>query len=441
MKYVCYGQPLGARALAAGHGAAVRRRVAAIAAAACREHGAARGAADYIGPECQVFVPRASADVLARWNGTLGTPGGADLSSVDRCPDNPYKLAPGACGCAVGDEDGDGIEDCLEELFHIAAFDWARTLDVYENLNGTVDRVAAKPDSRSGRHVARLGVSPQTFSDAEFNETVILEAIFSFDSVQQLVRGVPEPKRLFTTALVLNATGGPVRTPFEPPLRICLRRLRTDVERNLLCLAEWVVADNAWECVDRSLVAFKSPPRDTDMLCGEVDHFGVFVVLELDEVSALRRVLNTAVYSAADSTGLSPLATAAIVAFGLICGAICVSLCCVATGRRLRRRRDRRQDDADVPLKQLDTLNDDSDDDEVAAFRSLHRKRGDDVSDGAFQVDHLDDEVEFERRSHSKTSRAKKSRGTARRSSGLTGRVKGLRVKIDAKRGVKSHTK
>jgi Concanavalin A-like lectin/glucanases superfamily len=44
--------------------------------------------------------------------GMDGAAGGAGAPTVDLCPDDPNKLAPGYCGCGVADEPGTALADC-----------------------------------------------------------------------------------------------------------------------------------------------------------------------------------------------------------------------------------------------------------------------------------------------------------------------------------------
>ncbi len=64
---------------------------------------------------------------FGRWDGSLpdgsfcSSPDDTDRDSypdcIDGCPYDPYKIAPGVCGCNVSDvdSDGDGVPDCLDE--------------------------------------------------------------------------------------------------------------------------------------------------------------------------------------------------------------------------------------------------------------------------------------------------------------------------------------
>lgn len=198
----------------------------------------------------------------------IGTP---KPGVVDLCPQNPRKLVPGACGCEVGDEDNDGIEDCLELLYHIDAFDWARQLDVYDDAamrlnsaNYTLNEDRDPASVKHGRLVARIGLLPMALSAEPFETPVTLEVRYDFQSAKAVDASAPEPSKSYAPVLFINTTGGPVRTPFDPPVQLCMHKLR-DLEYDLLCLAELQIVTltdatqrKLWSCVDEELISYNA---------------------------------------------------------------------------------------------------------------------------------------------------------------------------------------
>lgn len=85
------------------------------------------------------------------------------------------------------------------------------------------------------------------------------------------------------------------------------------------------------------------------MVCGEVTRFGTFVVIETEEVSALRKALHSYLHPVAKNVGLSEMWTTVIalcIVFCLCCGTACA--CLIARERRLAKRL--RREGADIPL-------------------------------------------------------------------------------------------
>jgi hypothetical protein len=158
--------------------------------------GRCRCARGFVGAACDVPPPTTLAPTTiepdpftndeAEMTG-LFEPTPTPLEVRDLCPNTTHKLTPGLCGCDVGDEDGDGIEDCLESFWHVDAYDWARNIDIYENspknaqllLSMTSNNNASSSSAlESGRLVARLGIPPLALSKLAFERSVVLSAAF-----------------------------------------------------------------------------------------------------------------------------------------------------------------------------------------------------------------------------------------------------------------------
>jgi hypothetical protein len=408
----------------------------------CSGHGACCGdgvchcSGGYAGPDCELALPGTPGPTV-RWVDP------SDANIVDECPTNPHKLKPGLCGCDIGDEDGDGVEDCLEEFFTIETFDWARNLDVYEILTDSPGHV--------GRLVARIGLPPKSLSDTPLQSAVTLTVRFTFDNYTQLYDdNTPQPALLYSTAVAMHAVGGPFKSAFEPKLQLCLRRLRSDLQYDLLCLAERreQVGINStqisWECVDESLSEYVTS-NDVSLICGEIDHFGNYTVVVTAEVGLLRRIVHDIVHSAGDALGLSEVATAFIILSALACVLIlCIAACCWVLRRRAKLRD--RADGYDKPLTGVtstsgnpDALADDSSD-EVEAFAALHGLPPDDafeeadannieldvVENGASESSALDRDAS---ESDSRRSASGKKKRRHKSSSSAMATLKGLRNK------------
>jgi hypothetical protein len=52
-------------------------------------------------------------------------------AAIDECPDNDAKLKRGDCGCAIGDIDGDRIEDCVDRDYVLLRYNWPIAVPLY----------------------------------------------------------------------------------------------------------------------------------------------------------------------------------------------------------------------------------------------------------------------------------------------------------------------
>ena len=244
------------------------------------------------------------------------SPGQTRVPVVDNCPDNPYKLEPGECGCEIGDSDGDGIEDCLEQLFELDYYDQARNFDVYE-LDMTTHKqplgrrrdVQQTDTTPHGRLVARLGFHPFSLSDEPFLSPVTVEIRFHFSNASTLAAAAQQPPSgVFSPFVVVNATGGPVRkATFNPKVNLCLHKLRDDVEYDLLCLAHldaFTREDGsryvAWKCVDERVVDIRTNINNTELVCGDIDRFGMYTLMTKEDVNALAKTFHSALHVVAE---------------------------------------------------------------------------------------------------------------------------------------------
>lgn len=117
---------------------------------------------------------------------------------VDECADNPYKLTPvrlarvarcvaqqraaqGVCGCAVGDTDGDGVEDCIDPTVELVNSAWAVNMDLYDQSRKSllVGRLGLPQNSVSGARLASARRALTTTADEPFadgEDTPVLQA-------------------------------------------------------------------------------------------------------------------------------------------------------------------------------------------------------------------------------------------------------------------------
>jgi hypothetical protein len=68
----------------------------------------------------------------------------------DQCPTNKYKTKPGTCGCAVGDIDGDRLEDCVDRHYQLLRYNWALTVPLYAADSTTVGELRLEPNALGG---------------------------------------------------------------------------------------------------------------------------------------------------------------------------------------------------------------------------------------------------------------------------------------------------
>lgn len=135
---------------------------------------------------------------------------------------------------------------------------------------------------------------------------------------------------------------------------------------------------SVWNCIDESPTRYFSDGADgVEMVCGEIDRFGTFVLVDIAEVNALKRIALQVLHFATETTGLSKLAVIIIslsVVFALV--VVIIIACCVARERR-RARRLAKLDDQRGLTTAVD--GDDemptSDEASVAAFAALHTNK------------------------------------------------------------------
>jgi hypothetical protein len=300
----------------------------------------------YEGDACETYVDSGPTTTLAPGQTTTSFDDFGVLPTrtiqPDLCPDNPEKSDPGECGCAVGDADGDGVEDCLDFAHNITRHDWAMHIDIY-NV------------SQSDQLVGRLGIPADALSDTNFSAVPLVLYIDHGPNATSFRSDYPNPTAasdVFNFTLV--APDGADYQPFREKVTLCFRlRREVDVEfPEQLCLAS--LNDTAqWHCEDTVLGALRIAPHGS-FLCGHSDHFhhdepsehgqhSLWTIMPAEETGdyfeRLVTVGKNLVKDLIEATGLSQQAVIALVFGSLACYCcLCCAGCCALRRRRKSRR-------------------------------------------------------------------------------------------------------
>lgn len=169
--------------------------------------------------------------------------------------ENPLKTVAGKCGCASGDADADGVEDCLDHEYDIVMVEWPLQVDIYD------------PDALQ-HLVGRVAIPSNALRNS--SAPVRLETFVQSDVKKFNVARVPNPTRYgwaLNLSVVSRADGSNERV-LERDAQICLEPASGHSAEENLCLAVFLRTINQWHCIDNTTSA-----TNDGLVCGSVPDF------------------------------------------------------------------------------------------------------------------------------------------------------------------------
>jgi hypothetical protein len=276
--------------------------------------------AGFVGDACerQMTAPPTPRPTMSTGNGGGGGDVGVGVgdngngtNAGDECPFNPLKVTAGPCGCAAGDSDLDGIDDCLDGDYLVTKGD-SLQLNLYNpemlmQLVGRVQLPSGSLDNSTGPHHVQAGVA----SDVRkfmLNRVPLRYGWALNLSVWHDADGMP-------TASAIDANNS---------AQVCLAPAVGYSSDPNLCLAAYVARLAEWRCVDERLAATADGlvcGTTSDLGMGNRQNWQLLTVMAKAQTGDFFAKLEEAFTSLLGDIGL-PLWVAVVIGIGGFCCAI-----------------------------------------------------------------------------------------------------------------------